>query len=724
MRTPTPNVVRDDPGGSWKVYFTSRGIRTDVTFVRGAPTKVGNVGFTDPFGPSSATLTFPSITLLDELGEGDLSWCVRHALVDIEWVTTEGETLMVWEGMALSRDWSEDDIGGNLAISAQGLLRVLDNYLAKPEYVWRPLPYEYAILKALRRPNTRLATPRLEWPEWWSTVFDRAKFGKDQPWAMPQGVTQGSKWSGLVTRSTGNFDQVLTGYVQTILSAWGTDRGRFTVDLDRNRVPVIRHRDFKTDPDTADAFIDLIVPGVNLTLSEDDSQRVTDVYGQGTSLNGQVFTGQKVTSDGTRTFYEPWAARKETWPAGPTNPWWDPDVLPKEVAINFPPGVSELDAAYIAKRQVERFSVAGLTGQLSLKVNPVDALGRTVYRQTLRAGMSITIKGIYGRPSGVIFHITESNVDEMGNLNATLDSRFRDALTVQEVRARGRDSLNITRAIQVGQYNPVVPDQLYPWSYAEGSGFMPLGSQKLFTEFPNAVFPYTAVTRARPPKDPKWRKYYARVGPMTGNADDNWANAGTDSATGFKPYAIRLAARGDIRLLCVAAYDEDGNVAPVGFHVSLYYVTPQVSSMPVISATSTNRGGYLVGQHYPFFDQAWESVREDGGVPTNTQLVTAAAELIVGFGTGYEKAGYYPSSSAVSGSKPTGLLVNETGWGFDFTTRAGNNATPSQNTAAQNRTREAALAYVMIYCDERPDNLKATPIYFLARAFRREPGVT
>jgi hypothetical protein len=161
--------------------------------------------------------------------------------------------------------------------------------------------------------------------------------------------------------------------------------------------------------------------------------------------------------------------------------------------------------------------------------------------------MSITIRGIYGRPSGVIFHITDSNVDEMGNLNATLDSRFRDALTVQEVRARGRDALNITRAIQVGQYNPVVPDQLYPWSYAEGSGFMPLGSQKLFTEFPNAVFPYTAVTRARPPKDPKWRKYYARVGPMTGNADDNWANAGTDSATGFKPYAIRLAARGAVR---------------------------------------------------------------------------------------------------------------------------------------------------------------------------------
>ena len=84
-------------------------------------------------------------------------------------------------------------------------------------------------------------------------------------------------------------------------------------------------------------------------------------------------------------------------------------------------------------------------------------------------------------------------------------------------------------------------------------------------------FPWTEYTTRYPPR--KYPQFYARCLP----ADHTNANktGPTPGACGtrskFKPYTVQLAAAGEIKLFQIAAYDVDGNVKAVPFHVSLYY---------------------------------------------------------------------------------------------------------------------------------------------------------
>ena len=90
----------------------------------------------------------------------------------------------------------------------------LDNYLAKPEYPQRPLPYEWAIARQfLNKPSLRLHPLRIVWPDWWEQDL-RAAGQRAERTCIPAGVTEGENWTGLLTRSTGTWDPVLTSYIQ------------------------------------------------------------------------------------------------------------------------------------------------------------------------------------------------------------------------------------------------------------------------------------------------------------------------------------------------------------------------------------------------------------------------------------------------------------------------------------------------------------------------------
>ena len=703
----------------------------DISFFRGKPTTIGDFSFSDPFGPEQMTITLPQVSIFEGLGQGDLSWARKHVNIDVIWVGalpaaypfgagygTGFVPQWRWEGYAVSNSRSQ-----GLTLQLKGALLQLDNFLAKPEFAGRPIPYEWAISRQfLHRSSLRLNPLKIIWPSWWPSTYTPPAKGTPS-YLIPAGVSKGEKWTGLLTRETGSWDPVLTSYVQTLLSSMYSERGRWSVELGAYRQPVLLHRDFISEPADTTVVIDPVDPGLELDLSEDWEQTATTVFGQGTSLSGVTYSGMSVSSDGSTTSYEPLAALRQVWPEQVDNGWLDEQVMAKEVMVQMQAGLSADDAAVVARAHLARFSDPGLTGTITLSTDPTLG-GVSLPRHLVRAGMDVHIPGILGRPEGVLAHISKSSHSPSTNKTTlTVDTKFRDALTVEEVRTRGRDALQVSRMLIAGQYQPPIPDQVLPWSYAEGSGIIPSNNAysavKLFSGMPNSIsFPWTDWTTQHPPRDSRWRSSYLRLGPAQPNADLNWVLQSGPGGTSLG-VPIKMAQAGSIRLLQVAAYDANGNVMQVPFHISFYYSRGVNNmSMPQIPVEQVGMfRPYAAGQHYPFVRDGFEEFNQDGtrtnpNIPQPTQSVG----MIRAYGTFYEKAGYFPGSYG-SGDAPTGMLVDENTWSFDSSGFSDSNFDPY--SVERNLTNPmAGQVYAMIYCDAQQDQ----EVFFLGRMFRVEPG--
>lgn len=769
-RAPVATAVTQDTAGHWRVEIYSGGRRIDVSSFRGAPTEISQVTFTDPFGPAAATLRFPAITALETPGAGELAWLEEEADLDLTWVEVAAdgtETVgAVWEGYIGSLEWQL--LG--MTATCVGALREYDNYLAMPRYLERPLAYERAIAEALevREGMQQMQPLEVEWPADWPTKFNpKAYRGVTAPYLLPEtyhrtGYTGGgANWTGLVTRETGRFEPILTSYVAGVLQNMQAPTGAWTIDLARGRQPVLRVRPRATLATPGIWRVDLLSPGVkDFSARKDHTQKANVVFGQGKSITGATYTGMRVEVDvgengeSSSTEYDPYAAMKAVHPESTTNPWFDRRVKRKEVSIPFSEGLSEAEARDVAQLHLQRFADPGITGQVtiaeSLEQLQPDGTWVRRPRQRLRAGDSFLLMGLHGQSAGVLMHCTESTLGADGSVSLTLDSRYRDQLTVSEVRQRGRDALRPARLLTVGQYEPLIPDLLFPWSYDRGSGYIPARSKELWrpglADIANPEqldFPWTELTTALPPKDNE--RLYARIGPVDyTNAEKNWAvfkRKGEKYAYGLP---VQLASAGDIRLVQIAAYDEDGNVLPVTFHASLYYfnaITPEDMPKMFVSDKQLKRinearaaegeiYSYKNGQAYPFFPNAFNTgFNENGTRVLNANKNQGAQSLIIGWGNGYERCGYWPGSQE-GGDEVTGLFVDETPFSFSFleaNTRAFARAT---NAASKGRVGGAGTkrppqsktgiitARIMIYCDDHGDQ----PVYFLGRMYRASPG--
>jgi hypothetical protein len=720
--------------GKWILLVRPPAVKVgpvNLTSFRGFPVQISSFSFSDPFGPGSLEFTVPGVSAFEQLGVGDLTWAVKHADVDLIWHgdlppnypagrhELLGQVIpgFAWEGYITTFGISSE---GGLQIQAKGAMLQLDNWLAKSEYTARPLPYEWAISRQFsNKPALRLMPLRIVWPSWWNRTYQPV--AKAPSWMIPAGVKKNQKWSALVTRETGSMDPVLTSYIQSLITAMYTERGRFTLALDIHRQPVIHHQDFVTAPNSGSLEVNPAAPGVKFDLSTDWEQCLTDVYAQGTSFNGVTYSGMQVSNDGSTTYYQPAASLRQTYPTLVTNGWFDRDVMPKEVMIEMQQGLDSDDAAIVARAHLSRFSDPGMTGTVTLNTDPTLG-GEPVSRFLVRAGMSLHLSGIGGK--GVMAHITESTANlESGEVSLTIDTKFRDALTVQEVRTRGRDALAISRALVAGQYRPAVPDQMMPWSYAEGSGTIPsnnvLSAVPLFRGMPQFTpFPWAAWTKAHPPKDRRYRSCYMRIGPASSNATKNW----TFMANGWKDGGgtpIHMSQAGTIRLLQVAAYDRNGRVLKVPFHISFWYLGGvNANTMPSIPVEQARLfPPYLANQRYPFVKDGFEQILASGeAAGRNDPNSFQSASPVRIYGTYNEKAGYFPGSSG-AGDAPTGLLVDETQWPYDLTGNA--HSTWDQYTIEKNfANSRAGNLYVMIYCDAQQDQ----EVFFIGRMFRTEPG--
>lgn len=766
-RTARLNSLDTSIVGSWQLI--GHGLRTgkavDLTSFRGVPTQAGQFGFSDPFGAKQLNLAFPEVKIWDTIGQGDLSWAAKGASIELIWVgpvpssypfgipvwgtfSVEGDVFRSpfimgwiggfrWEGYVGSVDIDTDE---GLTTSCVGALYQLDKYEAKPEFPTRPYPYEFAIERQFKgKPHLRVKHLKTAWPQDWSKFYQGP--GADtSTYLVPAGVRAGAPWTGLLTRSTGSWEAVLTSYIQTLLTGMYTANGRWTIDMVQGRQPLLLHRPIITEPTSATALVDLSAPGNKASLSEDWSQSLDVVYGQGTALDGVAYSGMEVSSDGARTFYEPLAYRRQAFPTT-NNKWLDTREMPTEVMLQLQQGLDPSGAQQVAQFHLRSFADPGWTGTITLGVDPTMN-GEPLLRYLVRAGMDIATPGFQGRPEPTLFHVTDNTVDLVAETNTlTVDTKFRDALTLKEVRARGRDALKVTRKLVGGQYTPPIPDQLVPWNYNKGSGFIPSGhvnnAVELFNGIPDQViFPWTPWTKKRPPKDHKWRNAYIHIGPADHTLPrNNWAyRQGGPSAQhgkgGHFGIPIRAAQAATIRLLQVAAYDRNGNVLAVPFHISFYTSRfVNVGSMPIIEPNDVTIGGndgYASPGHYPFAPSAWETY-EPSGVLANPQIpvATQGSGLIRVYGTGFEQAGMYPNTGTTlsgGGRAPTGttaatgLLVDESQWSIDTTQEGQNYFDPY--TKKQNAHSHTGMIWAMIYCDAQADN----DVYFLGRMFRVEPG--
>lgn len=727
------HMVDDGVIGSFQLHaHPPGGMRQDITYLSGIPTSISTYSWTDPFGPERMGLTFPGVSIYEKPGRGRLDWLVPNVAIDLVWAgyDYEGQTAeWRWEGRAVSVAWSNDP--QQIDVDVQGAMHELDDFLAYPEYPSRPLPYEFAIERQLaRHSDTWLSALRTEWPSWWDKTYAGDEAAK--PWLVPEAVTPGQNWTGLLTRKTGSWQRVLTEYIQEMLAGMYTERGQWTLMLDPHRQPVLRHRDHTLTVNDNTVVVDVATPGTQISqFSEDWTQSLAVVYMGGRALSGTLWTGMAPFGDGRETKYLPMAYQRQAWPSGAGNPWFRARSIRREVYLEASDGLEQDQGEVLAQEHLRRFAAAGLTGSITLKADPMVG-GKPFPRMLITPGRSIQLKGWGGEPEGIVAHISRTEASPGDNsISLTVDSRFRDFLTVEQVMNRGRDSLQVIRTLATGKYQPVVPDMLFPWSY-ESSGIIPGGSghvgATIIGDVPdNVPFPWEEWTSTRPPSRPEFAAHYIHIGPASTNANDNWAVTSSNQGPGFA-YPIRMSQAGSVRLLQLAAYDANGKVMKVPFHASFYLMKGTgVTTMPMLPAenvgqyppgeTDPNKQ-YKAGQRYPYFPYAFEKYNPDGTLRNNnTGNTLATAKLLASFGSDSGKAGYWPGSDDGS-SEPTGLLVQESDvFSWDMSGQA--DWDPRKPDGGTGNNALLGSVFVMIYCDEQ----LSQDVYFLGRIYRAEPGV-
>ena len=757
MKSLSAYASEQEPLGFFRIFATPPGgYSREITLFRGAPVQIGSVTTQDPFTEVTASLSFPQITVFDAPGEGDLSWLVPNADIDIVWQNVGGyDFVWRWEGYIASYNFSLSGQDSAFTMDLKGALYGLDDYLAIPKFPKRPMPYEILLAQAFDRSEhpAHLGKFQVLFPSDWNlkvpTYSSKEYLSALKPW----GVATDQLWTGFTARNTGSWEPLLTGHVQSLLTVMFADGGsQWSIRNRGKRRPELFLRRIPEADSDAIIEITLGAPGVTLDGSRDFTQRAGVIYGAGQDEAGINFSNVEVTPDGRTTYYKPYAYSARMWPRGEKNPNYDKNIKPKETMLRFQDGVDELSALKIAQGQYQRFSEPGITGTITLTTDPRLSSGELMPRLMIKGGQSIRINGLFGVRQGVLAHVTQCTADFTAlTTTLTFDTKYRDQLTVEEVRARTRDALTPMRALQVGKYSNTIQDLVIPWSYQAGSGIIPTPAKEFFTEklasHPGATFPYEEWTRKYPPKNPSYKPWYIEIAKTDkANSNNNWSSVKRKNiATASIP--IRMSQAGSIRLTQIAAYDKDGNVMRVKFHASVYYVNsvavnsmPQFpgtresahfpkylparkkgvagtrdSDRPVIPTTYETTGNDKAQTH-PFYKGGWEEYQPDGSYyPWGNDVQMADASQVVGWGNFYEPGGYSPGRFS-KGADRTGVLEDNTAWGWDM---AGGGANIHLDKPSENEKEEyAGMLFIMIYCDDQDDE----SVYFMGRFVRQEPG--
>lgn len=731
----------NNPGGRFIVVatkLTQGGSRVDVTTVRGAPTLIPTFSSGDPFGDSTAEFTFPALTLFDDLDAVDLSkWLGFYSDIDLYWapafpagsglyplneqvinpLTNEGgwvapyrvrdssarsgalNAIKVWEGFIASMGPGD----GGLQVQCQGALFQMDRYLAKPFYPARPWPLEALIADQFThptRPQLRTAPLITQFPAGWARIVPPYTAASADTYAPV--ATPGSKWTGYTSRQTGAWEHALTGFIQDQLTVMITRPGdgvaagnQWTIGQlsagvsSPGRQPVLKVRDRFAAPDFS---MWVGTPGLVAQLSGDSTQSENIIYGSGTDVHGTLWRNAVIANDGSRTDYLPLAASRDVYPFQ-RNSALVRGGFASEAMTQFGAGFSQPDATDVAKQSLARDSDPGWTGSITLATDPSPTLSRW----QIRAGMVIRLQGFLGSGAvGVTFHISAvTAAPEGGTVELTVDTRFRDLLTVQEALERTRDPLTPVKMLQVNRQSVMIPDIQAPWDYTAGSGYVPKASKAFHDYCPTTEpFPYADWASKHAPL--RYALWYSKCNAGAANRNDRWSG----------PIPVLTSEKGDISRTEFACYDKQGNVLKIPFHVSFYYLPVGPSAMPRDASGPS-----------AFLDNAFESINPATGEPFQAGIyLEPAPSFILGWGNRqngvYNRAGFSPGSEA-DGDHPTGLFVDGASWNYDNT---GNQQYRKYPPIGYKQSAAAISLYAMIYCEHFES------VYFMGRLFHTNIG--
>lgn len=524
-------------------------------------------------------------------------------------------------------------------------------------------------------------------------------------------------------------------------------------------------------------------PGADCRFNRDGNQANNIVYGQGKGVDETSWSKQ-IFPNGNWSTYAPLSAKPEVW-WGDVQPWADTgkafplndlydgywsdwerlhgiNVVERYIT-NFPDGIDLDDAEKISEAWLERDSDPGWSGSISLQVDPQDFEGNGRSKWMMKAGEAILVRGFQGTGGTVVrgtnvFHISQVVMNpQAGTVELTVDSKFRDLLTVEEAIVAGRDSLSAIKALQVGKRSAMINDLVMPWNNTAGSGCVPNQSKDM--DRTSFTFPYLDDTTAaanRPVNIYKdaWLPDAAggtgRGKPVQGDVGisgdySNYMRLRETVRAGKTPFyvpihagasnksrrwgvvPVLLSQAGSIARTEFCAYDAWGNPAEVEFHVSVYLIQNEtINSMP--HKVDSEIDG---GQHAALWEGAFESLDKTTNLeyePTLKDNYGPPTGFQVGWGTYERPAGYSPGnkpSPAATSAMPTGKLIDGASWDYSFVGLPGvNGMAPSGKTGDGQPVSESAVTGSVAIYVQVPDWLDAGRradldwVYVIGRFYR------
>jgi len=740
-------------GGIYQLIITRLthgGRAADVTRFRGVPTRIPEYSNGDPFGDGAASFVFPAVTMFDDLTAADLvGWLADYSNVDLYWVPIvpddpvyaglanvanpltnvadavappkllpagTANRVRVWEGYIASMGWTSDESSAQLEIQCQGALYQHDRYLSKPAFIARPQPLEEHIRRSFDpkgRPQLRTRRLRVVWPAGWTKTAPAVAPADITP--LTPVVRAGNRWTGKTSRNTGAWERTLTSYVQEMLAVLIVDEesgvtpgNQWTVQHDHTgvgRTPVLMVRDRFRKPDFA---LWVGTPGVSLQVDRDTTQSYNVMFGEGSDVGGVTWRNALPDPKGERTDYRPIAYDATLWPYdGKAAKSLGKGGFAAESFQKYMNGMSQEQAASSAAKMLIRDRTAGWAGTLTFKtdvlsaipapdfLNPVPA-GQLLPRARIRAGMTVNLKGFLGTgETGMNFHIAQAQISpDAGTVTCTIDTAYRDLLSIEESIVRTRDPLTPSKLLRVGQNSQLIEDVNAPWDYSAGAGYIPRQSKPFHDTRPaRAGFPYADWARSRPPA--RYPQYYVKCNANSTDSRKRWSG----------PIPILTSEQGTINRTEVAVYDWYGRVVTIPFHVSIYRVNVNAGFMPRDGSTFS-----------AYLDGAFDPVDPATGLPwPDTRFLGPDQNFIIGWGNRsngvYNRAGFSPGREP-DGHPPTGLLVDEGGWSF-------NNRWHGFFTAPRPGEKFDVTdiqLYAMFYAEH------TQPVYFMGRLYRQPQG--
>ena len=708
--------------GRFQIVVTKLGGHPeDITFFRGAPVQLQSYSNGDPFGDAACVFNLPQITMMDDIQATDIgAWLADFAQVDIYWkdniagVGTEvnpltnrnsaqvstgvpapgsADTHKIWEGFIANYNVVSEGKNSYLSVQCQGALYQVDRYVQKPFYPPRPWPLETLIADVFnikKKPHLRTGLFKIEWPTGWTKTVPTYT-GASNSYTIVG--NPGDKYTGYASRQTGSWEHALTGFVADQLTVMYTEEksgvtpgNQWTVRQDVPRIPVLYVRDRFRTPDFE---IWVGTPGTDLNVTHDTTQMAKAIYGEGVAPDGSIWRNAIIASDGSRTDYMPLAYVPEVYPLTGNAALNKNRAFNTEAYINYGSGIGQDQATTAAEKTLARDIDAGWSGTLVFTIDPPG-----INRFRMRAGMTVKAKGFMGTgEQGINFHISEVDVDvQAGKVSCKIDSKYRDLLSLEEALQRTRDPLTPVKALQVNRRSAMIEDNMAPWDYSAGSGFIPRGSLAFHRYRPSTtIFPWQSWAQAHPPVH--YPGYYVRVKANAALRKDRWTLGAA--------VPILTSEKGTIRRTEIACFDANGNVLKIAFHFSVYYTTVTWDAMPRDASGPS-----------PFIVGAFESLQPNGEPWPPGNFLAPDPYMIIGWGNHDQPAGYSPGRKS-EGFPATGLLVDDSTWSFD------NTQNPNFNPLAkpgQKQPASVTLLYGAFYAEY------TTPVYFMGRMYRQEPG--